>query len=76
MLAPPPPTMKYDTFIFSPDLQKYHYIQKGIKEVSIGQYPEQIFFCDDSKCILCPYGLRHYVTGNIHVEIGHTYNCM
>ena len=33
------PTIKYDTFIFEPDLPKYHYIQIGFKEVSIGQAP-------------------------------------
>ena len=37
-----PPTIKYDTFIFNPDLLKYHYIQIGFKEVSIGQAPENI----------------------------------
>ena len=30
-----PPTIKYDAFIFDPDLPKYHYIQIGFKEVSI-----------------------------------------
>ena len=40
------PTIKYDTFIFDPDLPKDHYIQIGFKEVSIGQAPEHIFFYD------------------------------
>ena len=26
-----PPTIKYDTFIFDPDLPKYHYIKVGFK---------------------------------------------
>ena len=34
-----PPTIKYVTFIFDFDLQKYHYIQIGFKEVSMGQAP-------------------------------------
>ena len=70
------PTIKYDTFIFKPGLPKDHYIQICFKEVSIGQYPEQIVFCDDSKCIRCQYGLLHYVTGTIHGAIGDTYNQM
>ena len=37
-----PPTIKYENFILNPDLRKYHYIQIGPKEVSIGQAPEQI----------------------------------
>ena len=28
----PPPTIKYDSFIFNPDLQKDHYIQIGFKQ--------------------------------------------
>ena len=28
------------------------------------------------KCIRRQYGLRHYVTGNIHGAMGDTYNCM
>ena len=70
------PTIKYDKFIFDPDLPKYHYIQMGFKEVSIGKVPEQIFFCGDLKCIHCQYGLLHYGTGTIHGTIGDTYNCM
>ena len=35
----PSPTIKNDTFIFNPDLSKYHYIQIGFKEVSIGKPP-------------------------------------
>ena len=35
-----PLTIKYNTFIFNPDLPKYHYIQLGFKEVSIVQAPE------------------------------------
>ena len=46
------------------------------KEVSIGQAPEQIVFYYDLKCIRRQYGLRHYVNGNIHGEMGDTYNCM
>ena len=72
----PPPTIKYDTFIFNPDLPKYHYIQIGFKEVSIGQSPEQIVLYDDLKCIHRKYGLRHYATGTIHGEMGDTYNRM
>ena len=71
-----PPTIKYDTFIFNPDLPKDQYIQIGFKEVSIGQAPEQIVFYDDLKCIRCQYGLRNYVTGNIHGAMGDIYNCM
>ena len=41
---PPPPTIKYDTFIFEHDLPKYHCIQIVFKEVSIGKAPEQIVF--------------------------------
>ena len=33
----PPPTIKYDTFIFNPELPKDHYIQIGFKDVSIVQ---------------------------------------
>ena len=43
LVYPPPPIIKYDTFIFNPDLPKYHYIQIGFKEVSIGQAPENNF---------------------------------
>ena len=71
-----PPIMKYDTFIFNPDLPKYHYIQIGFKEVSIGKAPEGIVFYDDLKWIHRQYGLRHYFTGNIHVAMGDTYNRM
>ena len=71
-----PPTIKYDTFIFNPDLQKDNYIQIRFKEVSIGKYPEQIVFYNESKCIHCQYGLRHFVTGNIHGAMGATYNYM
>ena len=74
MLSPPTPTIKYDTFIFNPDLQKYHYIKIGFKEVSIGQVPEKIVFYDDLKLIRRQYGLRHYVTGTIHDAMGDTYN--
>ena len=48
----------------------------GSKEVSILQYPEQIVFYDDVKCIRRQYGLRHYVTGNNHGAMGDTYNRM
>ena len=72
----PPPTIKYDTFIFNPDLPKYHYIQIGFKEVSIGKDPKQFFKYDDLECIRCQYGLYHYKTGTIHVEMGDTYNRM
>ena len=68
-----PPTIKYDTFIFNPDLPKYHYIQIGFKEVSIGQDPEHIVFYDDLKCTLRQYGLRHYVTWTIHYAMSDTY---
>ena len=71
-----PPTIKYDRFIYKPDLPKYHYIQIGFKEVSIGQAPEHIVFYYDLKCICCQYGFRHYVTGTIHGAMGDTYNCM
>ena len=71
-----PPTIKYDTFIFNPDLPKDHYIQIGFKEVSIGQAPEHIVFCDYLNFICRQYGLRHYVTGNIHGAMGDTYNHM
>ena len=71
-----PPTIKYDTFIFNPDLPKYHYIQIGFKEVSIGQFHEQIVFYDELKCIHHQYGLHHYVTGTIHGAMGDTYNRM
>ena len=70
------PTIKYDTFIFDPDLPKYHYIQIGFKQVSIVQAPEEIAFYDDLKRICRHYGLRHYVTGTIHGAMGDTYNCM
>ena len=69
-------TIKYDTFIFNPDLPKDHYIQIGFKEVSIGQAPEQIVFYDELKCISCKYGLHNYITGTIHGEMGGTYNRM
>ena len=72
----PPPTIKYDTFIFDPELPKDHYIQIGFKEVSIGKAPEQIFFYDDLNLILRQYGLRHYFTWVIHGEMGDTYNRM
>ena len=71
-----PPTIKYEKFIFNPDLPKDHYIQIGFKEVSIGQAHEQIIFYNDLKCIRLQYGLHHYVTGTIHVAMGDTYNCM
>ena len=69
-----PNTIKYDTFIFNPDLPKDHYIQIGFKEVSIGQSPEQIVFYDDLKCMGCQYELLHCVTGIIHGAMGDTYN--
>ena len=71
-----PPTITYDTFISNPDLPKDHYIQIGLKEVSIVKVPEQIVFCNDLKCILHQCGLRHYGTGNIHGAMGETYNRM
>ena len=37
-----PSNIKYDAFIFYPDLPKYNYIQIGLKDVSIGQAPEKI----------------------------------
>ena len=69
-----PSTIKYDTFIFDPDLPKYHYIQIVFKEVSIGQAPEHIVFYDEVKCLRFQHGLRHYVTGNINGENCDTYN--
>ena len=72
----PPPTIKYETFIFNPDLLKYHYIKIGFKEVSIGQYPEHIVSFGDLKCIHRQYGLHHYATGTIHGSKSHTYNGM
>ena len=72
----PPHTIKYDTFIFNPDLPKYHYIQICFKEVSIGQAPEHIVFYDDLKYICRHYVLRHYVTGTMHGTMGKKYNCM
>ena len=72
----PPPTIKYDTFIFNPDLPNYHYIQIGFKEASFGQAPKQIVFYDNLKCMHRQYGLHHYVTGTIHGSMGNTYNCI
>ena len=72
----PPTTIQYGTFMFKPDLPKYRFIQIGFKEFFIGQVPEQIVLYDDLKCIRHQYGLRHYVTGNIHGAMGDTYNCM
>ena len=46
-----PPTIKYDTFIFNPDIPKDHYIQISFKEVLICQAPEHIVFYDNLKCI-------------------------
>ena len=71
-----PPTIKYDAFIFYPDLPKDHYIQRGFKEVSIGQAPEQIVSYNDLKCISRQYGLRHYVTSTMHGAMGDKYNRM
>ena len=70
------PTIKYDKFIFNPDLPKDHYIQIGFKEVSIGISPEQIVFYNDLKCISRQYGLYHYFTGTINGAMGDTYNHM
>ena len=75
-IAISPPTIKYDTFIFNPDLLKDHYIKIGFKEVWIGKYPEHVFLYNDLKCIRCHYGFFHYVTGTIHVAMGDTYNHM
>ena len=71
-----PPTIKYGTFIFNPDLPKDYYIQIGFKDISIGQAPEQIVLYNDLRCIHRQYELRHYVTGTIHGAIGDTYNFM
>ena len=46
-----PPTIKYDKFIFNPDLPKDHYIQIGSKEISILKSPKQIIFYNDLICI-------------------------
>ena len=70
------PTIKYDTFIFNPDLPKYHYIKIGFKEFPIGKDPEQIVFYNDLKCKHRQYGLCHYATEPICGEIGDTYNPM
>ena len=70
------PTIKYDTFIFNPDLPKDHYIQIYFKEVSIGQATEQIVFYDHLKCIRRQYGLRNCFTGTIDGGKGDTYNRM
>ena len=70
------PTIKYNTFIFDPDLPKYHYIKIGFKEVSIGQAPEHIFLYNHLKCIFRQYLLRHCVSEIIHGAMGDTYNCM
>ena len=70
------PTIKYDTFIFNPDLLKDHYIQIGFKDVSIGQSTEHIVLYDYLKCIRLQYGLHYYVTGTIHGAMGGTYNHM
>ena len=69
-----PSTIKYNIFIFDPDLSKDKYIQIGFKEVSIGQSPEQIFLYNDFNCILRQHVLRHYFTGTIHGAMGDTYN--
>ena len=37
-----PLTIKYDASVFDPGLPKYHYIQLGFKEVSIGKATEHI----------------------------------
>ena len=70
------PTIKYDTFIFDPDLPKYHYIQIGFKDISIGKAPEKIVFCDDLNFICRHYALRRCVAGTIHCAMVDTYNCM
>ena len=67
----PHPTIKYDTFIFNPDLPRNHYHQIGFKEVSIGKSPKQIVLYDDLKFIRRNDGLRHYVTGTIYGAIHH-----
>ena len=51
-------------------------MQICLKEVSIGQAPDHIVFYNDLKYILCQYGLRNYITGNIQGAMGDTYNCM
>ena len=71
-----PYTIKYDTFIFDPDLPKYNCIQIGFKEVSIGQAPEQIVFYNYLNYIHHQYGLCYYVTRTINGAMGDTYNCI